>query len=478
MKRSWRALLGFVLALMGSAVPATSRGMSWTALHFSTGASFNHTLAVGDLNGDGRLDVATPNSQSSAVTVLLGNGDGTLAPFRAYPTFGEPQDVRIADLTGDGVPDLVTADYTGGGVTVLRGLGDGTFAPRVAHSIGPGLVSLVAVHLNGDARLDLAVSRESNSTLAVLPALPDSGFAPVVPNATGATPHQIETADFDHDGLPDLAIASHGAAAVSVHLGNGTSTPASAMPFAAGAAPIGITIADLNVDGDADLVVSNVNAAQISVLLGKGDGTFDPPIAYPTDPRPRGMDSGDLDGDGVPEVVIATGYPDADSLLSVYRGVGDGTLTMRDRMELPYRAADCVIADMNGDGHRDIVATGPFAGVVSVLLNPGPNVDAPQPHPHGRRLALEVHPNPARGAVTLRLRSPAGEPAVLEIFDPLGRRVVRFGPLVMDSESQALAWDPEATGVRAGPGLYLARWGAGREFVDKRFVLLPRSGQP
>src|SRR5436190_116357 len=139
---------------MLTAMPSAASATPWTALHFSTGTSFNHTLAVGDLNGDGKLDVANANSQVSAVTVLLGNGDGTLAPFQSYPTFSLPQDVVIADLTGDGIPDLATPDYTGADVTVLRGIGDGTFAPRVSYPVGPGLVAIVAVDLDGDGRRD------------------------------------------------------------------------------------------------------------------------------------------------------------------------------------------------------------------------------------------------------------------------------------------------------------------------------------
>lgn len=449
--------------------------MAWTALHFSTGTSFNHTLAVGDLNGDGKLDVATPNSQTSAVTVFLGNGDGTLAPFQAYATSSEPQDVQVADLTGDGILDLATPDYSGGGVTVLRGLGDGTFAPRVACPVGNGLVSLVAVDLNGDTRLDLVGSRESNNTLVVLPALPQGGFGAAVPVASGATPHQIARGDFDHDGEPDIAVASHGAAAVSIHAGNGTLVPGGASPYAAGAAPIGLTVADLNMDGDADLVVSNVNAATVSVLLGNGDGTFAGPVAYATDPRPRGMDAGDLNGDQVPEVVIATGYPDGDSVLTVYRGVGDGTLAILAHIELPYRAADCVIADMNGDGHRDIVTTGPFAGVVTVLLNPGPLVDVPEPEIGTRGLELEIRPNPARGPVTLQFRSPAGAEATLEIFDLAGRRLSRTDSFPADPEARRVTWHGAA--MPGGPreaGLYLARLTAGDRSLTKRFVLIPR----
>lgn len=463
--------LGAALVLVLLASPATSLALPWTALHFSTGASFNHTLAVGDLNGDGKLDVATPNSQSSAVTVFLGNGDGTLAPFQAYATFSEPQDVLMADLTGDGVLDLATPDYSGGGVTVLRGFGDGTFAPRKAYAIGTGLVSLAAADLNADGRLDLAVSRESNSRIAVLTALPDSGFGTATQVVTGTTPHQVATADLDGDGRPDLAVASHGAAAVSIHLGDGT-TLSAATPFACGAAPIGLTVADLNLDGDLDLVASNVNAATISVLLGNGDGTFDPPVAYPTAARPRGMDAGDLDGDGIPELVVATGYPDGDSVLTLYRGVGDGTLAALDPIELPYRAADCVIADMNGDGRRDIVATGPFAGVVSVLVNPGPNVSAPPPRPAG--LALDVLENPAHGPVSLRLRSPLAA-STLEIFDLAGRRLASFGPFAAAPDARSIRWEGAArNAVRAEPGVYLARLAAAGEVVHRRIVLLSR----
>lgn len=461
------------LAMIGS--PERATGVPWTALHFSTGTSFNHTLAVGDLNGDGKLDVACPNSPASVITVLLGQGDGTLAPFQTYATSSDPQDVVMADLTGDGVPDLAAPVYTGGDVAVLPGLGDGTFAPQVIYPVGPGLVSLAAVDLDRDGRLDLAVSKESGSKVAVLPALPGGGFGTAIEVASGATPHQIATADFDRDGDPDLVVVSNGAASVSIHLGNATLVPGAATPFAAGGSPVGISLSDLNLDGSMDLFVSNVNAATVSVLLGNGDGTFRPPVAYPTDPRPRGMDAGDLDGDGVPDLVIATGYPDGDSVLTVYRGRIDGTLTVLDHIRLPYRAADCVIADMNGDGRRDIVATGPHAGVVSVLLNPLQTTGVPPDLSRALRLELEIQPLPGRAPVTLRFRSPAGAEATLEIFDPAGRRIVRFGPFDGGADAQVTTWSGERSdGGRSPAGVYLARLSAGGAAITRRLVLIPR----
>ena len=472
-----------LLATLVLAGPATVAAEPWPAFHFSTGTSFNHTVAVADLNADGKLDVAIPNSQASKVTVLLGNGDGTLAPFTAWPTHAEPQDVLISELTGDGIPDLATADYTGNGVTVLRGLGDGTFAAGTLYPTGPGLVSLAAVDLNGDGRLELVASKESNHKLAVLPALVGGGFGAVIEVATPAFPHQVNVADFDHDGRADLAVASYGTGFASVHAGNGTLTPGAAASFAAGAAPaIGLTPADLDGDGDTDLVISNLNVPAVSVLLGRGDGTFAAPVSYPVDPRPRGMDAGDLDGDGVPDLVVATGYPDGDSVLTVYRGAGDGTLVDRDDIRLPYRAADCVLADMNGDGRRDIVCTGPQAGVVTVLLNPTATTGVPTGNPREADLELSLSPNPVRASLTLRFRVP--EAGRLEIFDTAGRRVADLGSFEASAESRTATWDgADVRGGQAPPGLYLAcftrhpslRGGTQRSPVlVRRFALLPR----
>ena len=87
------------------------------------------SLALGDVNGDGKPDLAVANDYSGTVSVLLGNGDGTFQgqTQQTFATGGSPESVALADLTGDGKSDLVVANDADNNVSVLLGNGNGTF---------------------------------------------------------------------------------------------------------------------------------------------------------------------------------------------------------------------------------------------------------------------------------------------------------------------------------------------------------------
>ncbi|RDJ93325.1 VCBS repeat-containing protein, partial [Lacticaseibacillus rhamnosus] len=118
-----------------------------------------HHVAIADVNGDGKPDVIVANSVTGSVSVLLGNGDGTLqAPFTSPIPNGGDYGVSgaVADGNGDGKPDLVTAGNSEGNVGVLLGNGDGTFQGGRGFGVGGrGFSSVAAADLNGDGKFDL-----------------------------------------------------------------------------------------------------------------------------------------------------------------------------------------------------------------------------------------------------------------------------------------------------------------------------------
>ena len=131
------------------------------------------SVVAADLNGDGRLDLVVAdssygpmnNGDPGAVSVLMGQGGGSFAPRVDYAAGRNPWTLAVADLNGDGKPDLVVADSESYGVSVLLGQGDGTFAAKIDFSTGAPEASseaqpfgIVATDLNGDGLPDLAVA--------------------------------------------------------------------------------------------------------------------------------------------------------------------------------------------------------------------------------------------------------------------------------------------------------------------------------
>src|SRR5207248_2345115 len=114
------------------------------------------SVAVADVNGDGRLDLVVANSGNANVSVLLGNGDGTFHRAANIVVGGLPSSVAVADVNGDGRRDLVTANYgSSNSVSVLLGNGNGTFQGAVDFGVGFAPRSVAVSDLNGDGRLDL-----------------------------------------------------------------------------------------------------------------------------------------------------------------------------------------------------------------------------------------------------------------------------------------------------------------------------------
>src|SRR5262249_21512142 len=146
-------------------------GTFGTAQNYPVGGGIT-SLAVGDFNGDSKLDLAVAGADFSTgkgtVSILLGNGDGSFQPATSYPVGADPQCVVVADFNGDGAAGLAVADRNWSTVSILLGQGDGTFNAAQNYAVGGNPVGVAVGDFNRDGHVDLAVTNSTSDTVSVL----------------------------------------------------------------------------------------------------------------------------------------------------------------------------------------------------------------------------------------------------------------------------------------------------------------------
>jgi hypothetical protein len=289
------------------------------------------SIAAADVNGDGKPDlvVANRNYTSGTVSVLLGNGNGTFQSQQTFATGSQPVSVAVSDLNGDGRPDLVVANR-GGTVSVLLGNGNGTFQTQQTFATGAYPRSVAVSDVNGDGRPDLIVANFSSNTVSVLLGNGNGTFQSQQTFASGTHPYSVAVSDVNGDGKPDLVVANSNSNTVSVLLGNGNGTFQAQQTFATGSYPGSVAVSDVNGDGKPDLVVATggSNAGILSVLLGNGDGTFQTQQTFATGSHPYFVAVSDVNGDGRPDLVVANSNSISSSAtVSVLLGNSNGNFT-------------------------------------------------------------------------------------------------------------------------------------------------------
>ncbi len=343
--------------------------------HFRRGGTFAgkvdytsgtpYSVAIGDLNGDGKQDLATVNVDGNSVSIFINTGTGSFATKVDYTTGSVPESVAIGDLNGDGKPDLAVANYTSASVSVFLNNGNGTFASKVDYTAGSNPHSVAIGDLNGDGKQDLAVANYFGNSVSVILNNGNGTFAAKVDYTTGSNPYSVAIGDLNGDGKKDLALANGGSDSVSVFLNNGNGTFVAKVDYTTGIVPYSVAIGDLNGDGKADLAVANYTSSSVSIFQNNGNGTFATKVDYTTGNNPYSVAIGDLTGDGKPDLAVANGNANT---VSTFQNNGNGTFAAKIDYGAGTNPSSVAIGDLNNDGKADM-ATANYGTTVSIFLN-------------------------------------------------------------------------------------------------------------
>ena len=380
---------------------------------FATGNG-PQAIAVGDFNGDGIQDLAIANKIANNLTVLLGTGSGgfTVASGSPVATGNSPYAIAVGDFDGDGKLDLAVANSGDSTVTVLLGIGAGKFSAAAGSplAVGNGPRAIETGDFNGDGKLDLAIANFGASTVTVLLGTGSGSFAAASgsPFAVGSSPSGIAVGDFNRDGILDLAIANTASNSVTELLGNGAGGfTAAVSPFAVGSGPQAIITGDFNGDGNLDLAIANTTDGTVTILLGVSSGGFTPASGSPfaTGAGPQALATGDFNGDGILDLAVAN--PDGNNVTEL---LGNGSGGFAAASASPFVAGTkpiaITVADFNRDGILDIAVANAGSNNVTILLGAlTPTTTSvssslnPSPYSQAMAFTATVTPSTARGAV-------------------------------------------------------------------------------
>lgn len=275
-------------------------------------------IVAGDFNGDGKLDLVVTDSTpaSQLLSTLIGNGDGTFQNNISQTAPGLAQSLAVGDFNGDGKLDVAAVIGGTSAVSIFLGLGNGSFAAPVQYPTGPMLLSppyhnVLVGDFNGDGKLDLAAATDNG--IAILLGNGNGTFQPfsLLPSLLSSAPGDelLALADFNGDGKLDIVKATQ-TGIINVALGNGDGTfqEAAAFQIPSILNTESAVVGDFNGDGKPDLAFASQGSNVVTILFGNGDGTFKGHIEYSVPSVSNNanfMLAADFNGDGALDMALA-----------------------------------------------------------------------------------------------------------------------------------------------------------------------------
>ncbi len=362
-------------------------------------------VALGDIDGDGKSDIVVTNNGSNTITVfrnISSSGSLSSGSFSAgvsFATGSGPIGVAIGDVDGDGKLDVATANAGTTTVSVLRNTstpGTISFSAHADFSIGVGAsaaTNVIIGDVDGDGKPELITCNFSTSNISVLQNTSVSGtfsFGSVQTFAAGTNPEGLAFGDIDGDGKPDIGVSNRNSNNISLLRNTATigtinaGTLAAAVNYTANTNPVGMKFADIDGDGKLDIVVANNGANNFSVFRNTATsgvpfvaGSLAARVDFGALSNPFfNIGIGDIDGDGKPDVISVNS--NAGSVF-VFRNTATSGVINAGSFATPVNFAAAggttpneyvsAVGDLDGDGKADLVVSNQSSTSISVLRN-------------------------------------------------------------------------------------------------------------
>ena len=313
-----------------------------TKVDISTGTNPS-SLALGDLDGDGKLDIVV--TVESGRTVVVHRNTCTVGGISFSGSIGvsvtaTANDVAVYDIDGDGKLDIIFPDLYNNKIKVLRNTSQGTtitFASSIDVVTGSGPYGIAVADVDGDGKGDLLVANSGPNTGTTMSAIRNIStmgniaFSLKSDFTVGLNPQHIAAGDFDADGKLDVAVTSWNDQKVSLLRNTSTAgniSYAAKIDCATGGGAFPIKLGDIDGGGKVDILVANSQGNSFSVFRNtssQANITFSAKQDFSTGTQPSSFAVADLDGDGRPEV-LTSNY--LDNTLSVFKNAGGSTASI------------------------------------------------------------------------------------------------------------------------------------------------------
>ena len=307
-----------------------------------------------------------------------------LYPSMSYTALNAPAAVVMGDMDGDGFQDIVELGESNF-IAVFLNKKDGTFAsPKVYYQMNGVPEAMAVADVNRDGHMDIIAASPSTNDVSVLlgagnglfKAETEGGSGIAAPSySVGTQPVYVAVGDLNGDGFPDVVTADYASGTVSVLLNRHDGTFKKATSYTVGSGPDCVQIADMDGDGKPDIVVVNSNDNNILILHGKGDGTFNRPNSTlvgfaPGQTTFQSIAVADVNHDGHIDVVV-TDTGSTAATIKLYLGKAGGGFQHPRQYATDPGPRYVLVSDLDGDGNPDIIVSSQNTQTVRVLFGDG-----------------------------------------------------------------------------------------------------------